>query len=118
MKLVPALVGEAIGVFGLSFVGILAIHQFNAVPSNGGLVGVALAHGVMLAIMVTDTGPGIPAEILTKIFDPYFTTKSATQGTGLGLMVVQRLVQEAKAALHVQTKIGQGTTFTIYLPTA
>jgi MIP family channel proteins len=53
MKLLPALVGEAIGVFGLSFVGILAIHQFNEVPSNGGLVGVALAHGVMLAIMVT-----------------------------------------------------------------
>ena len=42
---------------------------------------------------VTDTGPGIPAEILQKIFDPYFTTKAAFQGTGLGLNVVQRLIK-------------------------
>ena len=74
--------------------------------------------GPLLALSVKDTGPGIPSEILPKIFDPYFTTKSAYQGTGLGLNVVQRLIKEAKAALHVQTQIGQGTTFTIYLPTA
>jgi two-component system, sensor histidine kinase and response regulator len=72
----------------------------------------------LLSLVVTDTGPGIPAEILPKIFDPYFTTKSASQGTGLGLNVVQRLIKEAKAALHVQTSIGQGTTFTLYLPVA
>ncbi|MDB6066489.1 MAG: Response regulator receiver sensor signal transduction histidine kinase [Pedosphaera sp.] len=72
--------------------------------------------GPLLAISVKDTGPGIPAEVLPKIFDPYFTTKSVSQGTGLGLNVVQRLVKEAKAALHVQTKIGHGTTFTVYLP--
>jgi two-component system sensor histidine kinase/response regulator len=70
----------------------------------------------LLAITVKDTGPGIPPEILPKIFDPYFTTKSASQGTGLGLNVVQRLVKEAKAAMHVRTVKGQGTTFTIYLP--
>jgi two-component system, sensor histidine kinase and response regulator len=74
--------------------------------------------GPLLALTVRDTGPGIPAEILPKIFDPYFTTKAAYQGTGLGLNVVQRLIKEAKAALHVHTQIGQGTTFTIYLPTA
>jgi two-component system, sensor histidine kinase and response regulator len=72
----------------------------------------------LLALTVKDTGPGIPSEILPKIFDPYFTTKSASQGTGLGLNVVQRLVREAKAAMHVRTKLGQGTTFTIYLPAA
>jgi signal transduction histidine kinase len=70
----------------------------------------------VLAITVKDTGPGIPTEILPKVFDPYFTTKSASQGTGLGLNVVQRLVKEAKAAMHVRTQQGQGTTFTIYLP--
>ncbi len=74
--------------------------------------------GPLLALSVKDSGPGIPAEILPKIFDPYFTTKAAYQGTGLGLNVVQRLIKEAKAALHVHTQIGQGTTFTIYLPTA
>ena len=71
----------------------------------------------LLAIAVKDTGPGIPPEILPKIFMPYFTTKPASQGTGLGLDIVQRLVKESKAALHVQTKPGQGTTFTVYLPT-
>ncbi len=72
----------------------------------------------LLAISVTDTGPGIPAEILPKIFDPYFTTKSPDQGTGLGLNVVQRLIKEVKAALHVRSQPGHGTTFTLYLPAA
>ncbi len=72
--------------------------------------------GPVLAITVKDTGPGIPLEILPRIFEPYFTTKSASQGTGLGLNVVQRLVKEARAAMHVRTQQGQGTTFTIYLP--
>lgn len=76
------------------------------------------SSGPLLALSVKDTGPGIPSEVLPKIFDPYFTTKSATQGTGLGLNVVQRLVKEARAAMHVRTKVGQGTTFTIYLPVA
>jgi two-component system sensor histidine kinase/response regulator len=72
----------------------------------------------LLAISVRDTGPGIPSDILPKIFDPYFTTKAANQGTGMGLNIVHRLVRESKAALHLQTTIGKGTTFTLYLPTA
>lgn len=72
----------------------------------------------LVALSVQDTGPGIPSEILPKIFDPYFTTKSSSEGTGLGLNVVQRLVKEAKACLHVQSKTGQGATFTVYLPAA
>jgi two-component system, sensor histidine kinase and response regulator len=69
----------------------------------------------LLAISVRDTGPGIPPEILAKIFQPYFSTKGPNQGTGLGLNIVQRLVKEAHGALHVHTQVGQGTTFTIYL---
>jgi signal transduction histidine kinase len=65
---------------------------------------------------VRDTGPGIPTEILPQIFQPYFTTKSAWQGTGLGLNIVQRLVKEAKGVLHVHTQTGSGTTFTVYIP--
>ncbi len=72
----------------------------------------------LLQISVRDNGPGIPAEILPKIFQPYFTTKGPKLGTGLGLNIVQRLVREAKGALHVQTRQGEGTTFTIYLPAA
>ncbi len=62
-------------------------------------------------------GPGIPAEDpAQKFFDPYFTTKAAAEGTGLGLNIVQRFIKEAQAALHVRTKLGEGTTFTIFLP--
>jgi two-component system sensor histidine kinase/response regulator len=70
----------------------------------------------LLRISVSDTGPGIPAEVLPRIFQPYFTTKGSRQGTGLGLNIVQRLVKEARGALHVTTRLGQGTTFTVYLP--
>ena len=67
-------------------------------------------------LSVRDTGPGIPPEILPKIFQPYFTTKGARQGTGLGLNIVQRLIKEAKGMLHIHTEPGVGTAFTIYLP--
>jgi signal transduction histidine kinase len=72
----------------------------------------------LLQLSVRDNGPGIAAEILPKIFQPYFTTKGARQGTGLGLNIVQRLIKEAHGALHVRTRLGEGTTFTIYLPAA
>ena len=70
----------------------------------------------LLMISVRDTGPGIPPEILPKIFEAYFSTKGPKQGTGLGLNIVQRLVREARGALHVHTQLGEGTTFTVYLP--
>jgi len=69
----------------------------------------------LVKLWVRDTGPGIPAEVLPKIFQPYFTTKGPRQGTGLGLNIVQRLIKEGKGALHVHTQPGEGTTFTIYL---
>jgi signal transduction histidine kinase len=72
----------------------------------------------LVKLWVRDTGPGIPTEVLPKIFDPYFTTKGPRQGTGLGLNIVQRLVKAAHGALHVHTIAGEGTTFTIYLPGA
>lgn len=72
----------------------------------------------LVKLWVRDNGPGIPAEVLPKIFHPYFTTKGPKQGTGLGLNIVHRLVKEASGALHVNTKPGEGTVFTIYLPGA
>jgi signal transduction histidine kinase len=70
----------------------------------------------LVKLWVRDNGPGIPAEVLPKIFQPYFTTKGPRQGTGLGLNIVQRLVKEGSGALHVHTQSGEGTTFTLYLP--
>jgi signal transduction histidine kinase len=72
----------------------------------------------LVKFSVSDTGPGIPPEMLPKIFQPYFTTKDPRQGTGLGLNIVQRLIKEGKGALHVHTQVNEGTTFTIYLPGA
>jgi signal transduction histidine kinase len=72
----------------------------------------------LVKLWVRDTGPGIPADVLPKIFQSYFTTKGHGQGTGLGLNIVQRLIKDAQGALHVHTERGAGTTFTIYLPSA
>jgi signal transduction histidine kinase len=72
----------------------------------------------LVALAVSDDGPGIAPETLPKIFQPYFTTKGSRQGTGLGLNIVHRLVKAAKGALHVHTEVGKGTTFTLYLPAA
>jgi signal transduction histidine kinase len=69
----------------------------------------------LVALSVSDTGPGISAEVLPKIFQPYFSTKAPNQGTGLGLNIVQRLAKEARGALHVHTEVGLGTIFTLYL---
>jgi two-component system, sensor histidine kinase and response regulator len=72
----------------------------------------------LLRVSVSDNGPGIPPEVLPKIFQPYFTTKDARQGTGLGLNIVQRLVREGGGVLHVKTEPGSGTAFTVFLPAA
>lgn len=69
----------------------------------------------MVAISVGDNGPGIPPEIVAKMFRERFTTKAADRGTGLGLSIVRRLVEEAGAGLHLRTRVGQGATFTLML---
>lgn len=70
----------------------------------------------LVCLSVSDNGPGIPLEVLPKIFQAYFTTKDARQGTGLGLNIVQRMVQEGGGALQVITQSGEGTTFNVFLP--
>lgn len=67
-----------------------------------------------IVIEITDTGPGIPEEIMDKIFDPFFTTKE--KGTGLGLSIVHRLVEEMGGRVEVHSVLGQGSTFTVWLP--
>ena len=67
---------------------------------------------------VADTGGGIPPLLLSRIFQPFFTTKAAGKGTGLGLPIVQRIVQEAGGFIEVESVAGKGTTFHLYLPLA
>lgn len=69
----------------------------------------------LVALSVLDQGPGIPSDIMTRIFEPYFTTKTQT-GTGLGLAIIARLVKSHRGLVHVKTHPGEGTRFTIYLP--
>jgi len=70
----------------------------------------------VVAISVQDDGPGIPPEVLAKMFETKFTTKAPDKGTGLGLSIVKRLVKAAQGAIHLQTAVGKGSTFTVCLP--
>jgi PAS domain S-box-containing protein len=76
-----------------------------------------LRPGRHLHLQVRDTGEGIPAEIIDKIFDPYFTTK-VDKGSGLGLSVVYGVVDSHGGKIKVSSQVGQGSTFDIYLPCA
>ncbi len=75
-----------------------------------------MAPGEHLKIEVRDTGPGIAAELVDKIFDPYFTTKEKGEGTGMGLAVVQGIVQSCKGSVTVETPEDGGVSFKIHLP--
>lgn len=72
--------------------------------------------GSYLRIEVSDTGHGIDQQILPKIFDPYFSTKAQGEGTGLGLAVVLGIVQTFSGYIRVQSEVGCGTTFQVFLP--
>lgn len=65
---------------------------------------------------MSDTGEGIPADILNKIFEPFFTTKKPGQGTGLGLSTVHSIVESLGGFVHVQSQPGEGATFAVFLP--
>jgi signal transduction histidine kinase len=89
---------------------------------GGGLLVRATADGTgELRLQVTDTGPGIPEKLLPKIFQPFFTTKSTarrgeTRGTGLGLAICKQIVEHHKGRIEVESEVGKGTTFSIFLP--
>jgi len=75
-----------------------------------------IPKGRYLRLQVSDTGPGISPDHLERIFDPFFTTKGVGEGTGLGLAVVHGIVQGINGGIHVESREGQGTTFSVFLP--
>ena len=75
-----------------------------------------LAAGEYVVLTVADTGAGIAPEIVERIFDPFFTTKEVGTGTGLGLSLVHGIVTEIGGGIDLVTRVGAGTTFTVYLP--
>jgi CheY-like chemotaxis protein len=92
--------------------GTVQVRAENMVVHPGGIL--PLAEGRYLKITVTDQGGGIPADILPKIFDPYFTTKA--RGNGLGLATTYAIVTKHDGYIHAASEVGVGTTFFIYLP--
>ncbi len=109
----------------------LAVNARDAMPDGGKLTvrtgnltseeAVALSHKGMPAadyvrIDITDTGTGIPAEIVDKIFEPFFSTKEVGKGTGLGLSTVYGIVKQTGGFIYVNSEAGKGTSFHIFLP--
>jgi signal transduction histidine kinase len=72
--------------------------------------------GNCVEVVFADTGKGIPEEHLHKIFDPFFSTKAATKGTGLGLAVSYGIIKKHGGEITVESVVGKGTTFTVRLP--
>lgn len=82
-------------------------------------IGQDMMHpGTWVKITVRDSGTGIPPDVMARIFEPFFTTKEVGKGTGLGLATVYGIIRQSGGYLDVTSRVGQGTEFSIYLPTA
>ena len=108
----------------------LVINAVQAMP-DGGVISIALAAATLgagevdalpaggyLRLTITDTGKGIPPENLTRIFDPYFSTKAQAGNSGLGLATVRSIIKKHNGHIEVESRLGQGTTFRIWVPAA
>jgi two-component system NtrC family sensor kinase len=69
-----------------------------------------------IVVDVTDNGEGISKDVMGKIFQPFFTTREVGEGTGLGLSVANKIIQEHKGRIELESEIGKGTTFRVLLP--
>ena len=97
--------------------GVITLEAANIVLSRESAEKIPGAQpGSFVCLRVTDTGTGIPPEIEAKIFEPFFTTKGVGKGTGLGLSTVLGIVRSHGGFVRVASKVGQGTTFELYLP--
>ncbi len=97
--------------------GTLTVHTYAVSPDDVRDLGIEIMPVVeYTALRVTDTGYGIPQDILPKIFEPFFTTKEVGKGTGLGLSTVYGIVKQSGGFIFAGSEEGEGTSFVIYLP--
>jgi PAS domain S-box-containing protein len=94
----------------------LFLNARDAMPRGGWLTIISRIDGDRAVVEVADTGSGIPIEQLSRIYDPFFTTKSMGQGTGLGLSITYGIVREHEGTINVESTVGQGTRFLVSLP--
>lgn len=93
----------------------LLINARDAMPGGGKVRLTVAVQGTYAVLTVSDTGQGMPADVLRDIFTPFFTTKGA-RGSGLGLSITDSLVRTAGGRIEVSSEVGRGTVFTTYLP--
>jgi signal transduction histidine kinase len=96
----------------------LFLNARDAMPKGGWLSIVTRGGTGEATIAIGDTGSGIPADHLSRIYDPFFTTKDIGKGTGLGLSITYGIVQEHGGTITCDSSVGQGTRFTLALPLA
>jgi len=93
----------------------LTLNAIQAMPDGGRLTLRSSVIDSEVRVDVQDTGCGIPKESLSKLFTPFFTTKEKGKGVGLGLAVVHGIIERHKGRIKVQSEVGKGTTFSVYL---
>ncbi len=94
----------------------MLVNAVQAIPEHGTITLRSGCADDKVWVSISDTGKGIPPELMTRVFDPFFTTKPVGQGTGLGLSVSYGIIDKHGGHIDLQSKPGQGTTFTIWLP--
>ncbi|MBI5970017.1 MAG: PAS domain S-box protein [Deltaproteobacteria bacterium] len=94
----------------------LIVNAAHAMKDKGALTLKCAKGAGFVSAAITDTGCGIPKADVSHIFDPFYTTKPAGSGTGLGLYVVYKIVTKHRGIIDVQSAVGEGTTFTVKLP--